>query len=145
MPKWQYRIVPYQNFEDFAAVEALLDQYGAEGWEVFAIEASGNSIKACMKRVNEAVPGAPVNISPPTLNKATAAVGADVMCEPGQWSDGGVLTFQWQRDGNNITDGASAPTYRVKSADAGKALTCAVTNANDLGYATALSGVCHVG
>lgn len=144
MTKWQYRIIPLQEFEDFVAVEATLDQFGAEGWEVFAIQQSGNNVKAVMKRINEAAPGAPVNVTPPTLNKVTAAVGTDVMCEPGEWSDGGVLTFQWQRDGNNITDGASAPTYRVKSADAGKALTCAVTNSTDLGYATALSGVCTV-
>jgi len=142
---WQYKLLPFTNFATVEEFEETLNGFGADGWEVISVTQSGNKAQVIMKRPNESVPGAPVNVEPPTLNKTTAAVEDDVGCDPGQWEGGTVqMAFQWRRDGVEITDQATSFTYRVKSADSGRALTCACTATNDVGSTTAISNACTV-
>jgi pimeloyl-ACP methyl ester carboxylesterase len=85
-----------------------------------------------------------VSCSPP-LNKSSPAIsgtprlGQSLTCSPGTWLTGPAShTYQWQRDGSDVA-GATASTYTVQSADSGHSLTCAVTETNSVGSATATS------
>ena len=71
-------------------------------------------------------PGTPVNVTPPTIT-GTAEVGKRLTATPGEWdTDGLEFAYQWQADGVDIA-GATGTTYRVRSADQGKAITVVVT------------------
>lgn len=65
--------------------------------------------------------------SPKISSKAsTARVGETVKVTTGAWTTGTSLSYQWVRNGKNIT-GATKNTYKAVSADAGKKLTVKVT------------------
>ena len=85
---------------------------------------------------------APVNSAPPAIS-GTARVGQRLTCGPGSWTGGPSFTFRWNRDGAAIT-GATAATYVVAGADAGRRLTCTVTASTAGGVAAATSAAVTV-
>ena len=71
-------------------------------------------------------PGTPLNTAPPTIT-GTPEVGKTLSAMPGTWDVTGLrFTYRWQADGVNIP-GATRATYRVGTADQGRALTVVVT------------------
>ncbi|MCU1557596.1 MAG: serine protease [Microbacteriaceae bacterium] len=73
-------------------------------------------------------PGTPVNTSPPTIT-GTPEVGKTLTASSGTWNvDGLTFAYQWQVDGVDIP-GATKASYRVPTADQGKAVTVVVTTA----------------
>lgn len=76
----------------------------------------------------------PVNVTPPQISDTTPQVGQVLTAIPGAWQNGPIITrtYQWQRDGVNIS-GATSETYLTVSADQGHALTVVetATNSND--------------
>src|SRR3954471_23657939 len=91
----------------------------------------------------------PVNNTPPelrgtVLNGAitTTAVGSDVSCSNGDWSNGDTFEYEFLRDGTPIGAGFGASSvYTVAQADFGTELSCAVraTDSSDASTATANS------
>ncbi|WP_296607445.1 immunoglobulin domain-containing protein [Nocardioides sp.] len=75
----------------------------------------------------------PVNVAAPVVS-GTPAVGQTLTCGPGSWTGATAYAFAWRRDGALI-GGATAATYQVGAADAGRALTCVVTASNLSGSA----------
>lgn len=69
----------------------------------------------------------------PTIS-GTPAVGKTLTAVPGSWTSGTKLTYQWKRNGVNVS-GATAATYRLTAADKGTKLTVTVTGAL-AGYAS---------
>lgn len=67
----------------------------------------------------------------------SAKVGKRLTAVPGRWTSGATLTFQWFRSGKAIK-GATARTYVVRSADAGRSLTVRVAGSRT-GYLPASS------
>ena len=62
----------------------------------------------------------------PTVT-GTPSIGATLTAAPGEWSPAPVdLAYQWNRDGDPITDGTGA-THQVTAADAGHTLSVTVT------------------
>ncbi|MBS41775.1 MAG: hypothetical protein CMH83_01115 [Nocardioides sp.] len=58
--------------------------------------------------------------------RGTAAPGSTLTCSPGRWTGGATgFRYTWKRDGSRIR-GAKAKRYRVRVADAGADLRCAV-------------------
>ena len=75
---------------------------------------------------------APTVTGAPTIT-GVAAVGRTLTASPGTWSRSGLrYAFQWQRDGAAIP-GATASTYVLTSADAGRTIRVKVT-ASKTGY-----------
>ncbi len=70
----------------------------------------------------------------PTIS-GRAKVGRWLTATIGVWMSGTTLTQQWLRNGKNIS-GATATTYKLKSADRGKRISVRV-NATKLGYSPA--------
>ncbi|MCB8955229.1 MAG: hypothetical protein H6529_01960 [Nocardioides sp.] len=88
--------------------------------------------------------GGPTNTALPTIT-GTPAVGQTLTCNPGTWTGTGIsFTYEWRRADAAIA-GATATTYVVVAADAGKALTCAVTATNTGGSNTVSSTPVTVG
>jgi hypothetical protein len=71
----------------------------------------------------------------PTLS-GVAQAGRALTCEPGTWSGSPSLAVAWLRDGTAIA-GATATTYTLQTADAGKQLACQVTATNAAGSTVA--------
>jgi hypothetical protein len=70
--------------------------------------------------------GAVITGATPTIT-GTATVGQKLTAVPGTWTPSPVtLAYQWQRNGTAIS-GATASTYTLVAADAGAAITVAVT------------------
>ncbi|MFF2387523.1 hypothetical protein ACFVTH_01725, partial [Agromyces sp. NPDC058104] len=69
----------------------------------------------------------------PTIS-GTAAVGSTLTAKTGTWTTGTAFTYQWYASGTAIA-GATASTFKLTSAQAGKAITVAVKGALS-GYAT---------
>ncbi|MGY5319883.1 hypothetical protein ACXA45_11690, partial [Neomicrococcus lactis] len=69
----------------------------------------------------------------PTIT-GTKKVGYTLTTNPGTWTSGATLRYQWYRSGVAIT-GATASTYKLAGADAGKTITVKVTGSK-LGYVT---------
>jgi len=85
----------------------------------------------------------PVSLVAPTnaLLPSIAGVltqGSVLTAIPGVWTGGPAFTYQWKRDGTNIS-GAAGGTYTLVSGDAAKAISVAVTGTNAAGNATATS------
>ncbi len=79
------------------------------------------------------VPGIPLTAPTPTVT-GTAAVGSTLTANPGTWTTGTALTYQWYRNGSAIS-GATAATRVLAAADQGAKLTVRVTGTKT-GYAT---------
>ncbi len=71
--------------------------------------------------------------STPTIS-GTLTVGSTLTATTGTWTTGTALTYQWYASGTAIS-GATASTFKLTSAQAGKAITVAVTGALS-GYPT---------
>ncbi|GAA2224735.1 hypothetical protein GCM10009851_05280 [Herbiconiux moechotypicola] len=61
----------------------------------------------------------------PTIS-GTPAVGSTLTAAPGSWSPAAKITYQWKRAGASIP-GATAATYKLVAADAGKSITVTTT------------------
>ena len=85
--------------------------------------------------VTTSAPSAPVLIpmaaSTPTIS-GTPAVGATLTANPGAWTTGTTLAYQWNRNGVPIS-GATSATYTVENGDAANSLTVMVSGTK-LGY-----------
>ncbi|WP_426004066.1 hypothetical protein ACPFL9_17115 [Paenarthrobacter sp. NyZ202] len=79
------------------------------------------------------VPGIPLTAPTPTVT-GTAAVGSTLTANPGTWTSGTSLTYQWFRNGAAIA-GATASKYVLAAADQGTQITVKVTGTKS-GYAT---------
>lgn len=79
------------------------------------------------------VPGIPLTAPTPTIT-GTAAVGSTLTANPGAWTTGTALTYQWFKNGTAIA-GATAATRVLAAADQGATLTVRVTGTK-AGYAT---------
>lgn len=77
----------------------------------------------------------PVNSVAPALS-GTAQEGQTLTCSTGTWSGSPTYTYQWKRDGNNITS-ATSSTYTLVTADVGTSIKCTVTATNFAGSGTA--------
>jgi hypothetical protein len=77
----------------------------------------------------------PVNSVAPALS-GTAQEGQTLTCSTGTWSGSPTYTYQWKRDGNNITS-ATNSTYTLVTADVGQSIKCTVTATNFIGSANA--------
>ncbi|UOQ88482.1 hypothetical protein MUN74_14550 [Agromyces endophyticus] len=72
-------------------------------------------------------------VATPTIS-GTAAVGSTLTAKPGTWTSGTVFSYQWYASGTAIT-GATASTFKLTSAQAGKTVTVTVKGALS-GYTT---------
>jgi len=71
-----------------------------------------------------------VNITPPTVT-GEARVGSTLTATPGEWdAEAPTFAYQWTRDGEPV-DGATAATYRLTAADAGRSIAVTVTATAD--------------
>lgn len=77
----------------------------------------------------------PSNSVAPAIT-GTAQEGQTLTCSTGTWSGSPTYTYQWKRDGNNITS-ATNSTYTLVTADVGTSIKCTVTATNFIGSSTA--------
>ncbi|WP_082550014.1 phage tail tube protein [Mesorhizobium sp. Root157] len=80
----------------------------------------------------------PVNSLLPSI-AGIAQEGVELKAFPGVWSGNPVFTFQWKKDGTNIS-GATTDAYTPVTGDIGSTITVAVTATNSTGSASATSG-----
>lgn len=81
-------------------------------------------------------PGPPVNSVLPAISGSTS-VGSALTCSNGTWTNSpSSYTFQWTRDGTNIS-GATSSGYTIVTADQSHTLACVVTATNVAGSASA--------
>ena len=123
-------------------VRALHALLGGLGYATTAGASFGSATQAAVKSVQSLAGRNPTGVvdantwaalfmtlSPAPAPKitGTAAVGEQLTAKPGSWGPGTVtLSYQWYRDGRAIA-GATKAAYTVQLADAGAALTVAVT------------------
>lgn len=91
----------------------------------------------------QAAPGAPVNTVLPSISGDNDYIGTELTCSTGTWTgDDITYSYQWKRDGVNITDETNS-TYTIVSADAEPdvELTCEVTATNSAGSDSATTAV----
>lgn len=81
---------------------------------------------------------APVNGIPPSIAHAQAKVGVVMTAVPGVWAPFATFTYQWKRNGTNMS-GATNATYTPVAGDIGNAITVTVTATNSAGSASATS------
>jgi len=72
--------------------------------------------------------------TPTPLIGGVATVGKTIIATPGSWDSGVKLTYQWLRNGVLI-QGATSKSYKLSSADLGKAITVGATGTK-AGYAS---------
>lgn len=77
----------------------------------------------------------PSNSVAPAIT-GTAQEGQTLTCSTGTWSGSPTYTYQWKRNGNNITS-ATNSTYTLVTADVGQNILCTVTATNFVGSSTA--------
>lgn len=80
----------------------------------------------------------PVNSLLPSI-AGVAKVGVALRASPGVWTGNPVFSFQWKKDGANIS-GATSDAYTPVVGDVGSTITVAVTATNSTGTATVTSG-----
>ena len=78
---------------------------------------------------------APTNTVAPALS-GTAQEGQTLTCSTGTWTGSPTYTYQWKRNGSNITS-ATNSTYTLVTADVGQSILCTVTATNAVGSASA--------
>jgi hypothetical protein len=104
---------------------------------VTATNAGGSGQASSAAVVPVASVQAPVNQTRPAIT-GTAAVANVLSCSQGTWTNSPTgFAYQWIRNGTTVVGTASS--YTVQPADAGQALTCAVTASNAGGATTAVS------
>jgi hypothetical protein len=77
----------------------------------------------------------PSNSVAPAIT-GTAQEGQTLTCSTGTWSGSPTYTYQWKRNGSNITS-ATNSTYTLVTADVGQSIKCTVTATNFIGSSTA--------
>jgi hypothetical protein len=77
----------------------------------------------------------PSNSVAPAIT-GTAQEGQTLTCSSGTWSGSPTYTYQWKRNGSNITS-ATNSTYTLVSGDVGQTIKCTVTATNFIGSSTA--------
>ena len=77
----------------------------------------------------------PSNSVAPAIT-GTAQEGQTLTCSSGTWSGSPTYTYQWKRNGSNITS-ATNSTYTLVTADVGQTIKCTVTATNFIGSSTA--------
>ncbi|MFK4788873.1 fibronectin type III domain-containing protein [Microbacterium sp. ZW T5_56] len=102
---------------DLAAALSVRVTASRAGW------LAGIAVSAAATVGAGTIPAAPV----PTIS-GTPAVGKTLTAVSGSWTSGTKLTYQWKRNGINVS-GATAATYRLAAADKGAKLTVTVTGA----------------
>lgn len=80
----------------------------------------------------------PVNSVLPSI-AGIAKEDVELKAYPGVWSGNPVFTFQWKKNGTNIS-GATTDAYTPVTGDVGATITVAVTATNSTGSASATSG-----
>ncbi|GAA3669830.1 hypothetical protein [Microbacterium marinilacus] len=95
---------------------------------------SGYTTAAKSSAATKAVAKGTLTTKTPTIS-GSLKVGSTVTAKPGTWTSGTKLTYQWLRDGKAIS-GATASTYKLRSADAGHKVSVKVTGTKT-GYTTA--------
>jgi hypothetical protein len=73
-------------------------------------------------------------VAPTPTISGTLSVGSTLTANPGTWTSGTTLTYQWYRSGVAIT-GATAKTYTLVSADQADTMRVRVTGTKS-GYTT---------
>lgn len=137
----------YQWLRDGAAISgatantrtvAAADQGHTLSCAVTASNGAGANTAASAGTSVPAAPVAPVNTGLPAIS-GTLEVGSTLTSSSGTWQQSPTAyAYQWKRNGVDIAS-ATASTYLVVAADAGKTLTCAVTASNAVGPTTATS------
>lgn len=75
----------------------------------------------------------PQNTAAPAISGAAPAVGRQLTCPTGSWSDTPTgFAYSWARDGTPVA-GATAAGYTIHRLDLGSTLTCTVTASNAAG------------
>ena len=95
---------------------------------------AGYDTAAKTSAATKAVAKGTLTTKTPTIS-GSLKVGSTVTAKPGTWTSGTKLSYQWLRDGKAIT-GATASTYKLRSADAGHKVSVKVTGTKT-GYTTA--------
>jgi hypothetical protein len=88
----------------------------------------------------ESVNPHPTNTAPPAI-EGSAEVGSPLSCNPGTWTGTGPLSFayQWEIVGQGAIEGATGSGYVPSEEEAGSALDCVVTAADDVETSVATS------
>lgn len=81
---------------------------------------------------------APLNVTLPFITGDNVGSGNILTVSNGGWIDVDSFTYQWKKDGVNIS-GATSKTYTTVSGDIGSVITCSVTGVNAEGSASATS------
>jgi TP901-1 family phage major tail protein len=119
----------------------------AGSWMVSDFEFSGEmegnmefsaTFSAAGPLTHTAEAGAPANSLLPSI-AGIAQVGQTLSANVGTWTHTPVFTYQWKKDGTNIS-GAAGATYDPVIGDICSTITVAVTATNTSGSATATSG-----
>jgi hypothetical protein len=84
----------------------------------------------------------PVNVAPPVV-RGRRRVGGRLRCLPGRWTAAAVLRFRWVRARGGRIVGRGA-RYRVRRADAGRALRCVVVAVRGGAHRTARSRLVQI-
>jgi len=94
---------------------------------------SGGSANADSNDIAVTYP-APTNSAVPVAS-GTGKIGDDLTTSNGTWTNSPTITYQWRRDGTNIS-GATSSTYTLIGADDGADIDCNVTATNSGGNAS---------
>lgn len=86
--------------------------------------------------VNRSIQGLSLEAGTPTIS-GVAEVGETLTVDPGVWTDGTTLTYEWARVGGNVISGATGTTYVVTLDDVGEELQVLVRG-NKTYYTTSL-------
>lgn len=130
-PRWRMFLnrVQFTPSGDFSPITDTIANMVVTG-DVYAVDGVWGSAALVS-------PGIPENITLPFI-VGTPSEGTEVSVSNGGWLDVDTFTYQWKRNGSNIS-GATAKKYTCVTADHGDVLTCVVTGHNNAGTASATS------
>ncbi|WP_026266265.1 hypothetical protein [Arthrobacter sp. 131MFCol6.1] len=97
----------------------------------------GRTLKTQTIKAAQNIGPATLRASTPTI-AGTAKAGRIVTAKPGLWTHGTKFTYRWLRNGSPIS-GATASTYKVRTADRDKKISVQVTGTR-YGYTTVTTG-----
>jgi hypothetical protein len=71
----------------------------------------------------------------------TRTVGSILTCDPGEWTGGGTVSFQWLVDGEPVEETGSINPKRFvcTAGHVGRRVSCAVTKTNEHGATTVVT------